>query len=380
VISVIVALAGALLEVGARTLQAQAWSCTVNTSNLNVREGPGKGYEVVTIWGQGTEVNVTHRNSAGKWLFGSGPGANGWVSAKYMACPFDVNVLPVDANMRGSHTGPAGGSTPVGLPVVQPTPPSGAAPRAPGVVVAAPTNTPIAPSALRPRLSLDWAYVPGGDFVMGSTEDEIWQAVDLCNQWQGNCQFDWFASEMPRRIVYLPDYGIHRKEVTNDQYQGCVRAGACNPSQTFAEHDGIPFDPAVFQGRYPVVGVNWYDAQSYCSWAGARLPTEEEWEKAARGADGRIYPWGWDLDLSRANLGSGSLKEVARDRSGLNPFELHDMSGNVFEWTSTSTSDGRYVLKGGSWSNFPFRGRAADRGTKLDPSFANYDIGFRCVK
>lgn len=213
---------------------------------------------------------------------------------------------------------------------------------------------------------------------MGSSEDDIWSAVAACNEWESNCQFEWFDSELPRRTVYLLQFDIMENEVTNAQYLECVAAGACKPAGRYVSDSNIVYSPAFERDAYPVVAVNWYDAQAYCSWIGGRLPSEEEWEKAARGADGRTYPWGSALDTRQGNIHGGGSAAVG-SFPGVSPYGIYDMAGNAFEWTSSSDG-GRYVLRGGSWLTYPFRARAADRGTKLPPDFANYDIGFRCAR
>jgi formylglycine-generating enzyme required for sulfatase activity len=167
--------------------------------------------------------------------------------------------------------------------------------------------------------------------------------------------------------------------VTNAQYALCVSAGVCQPAGRKITDANIAFDSDFFRDNNPVVGVSYYDTSRFCTWLGARLPTEEEWEKAARGEDGRRYPWGDPLDPSRANLNSSGPYAVGSNSSGTSPYGVYDLAGNAFEWTS-SQSNGRYIVRGGSWFSYPFRARTADRGTKLDPNFANYDIGFRCAK
>ena len=225
-----------------------------------------------------------------------------------------------------------------------------------------------------------WVSVPGGDFRMGSDEAAIWAAVDDCNATEGNCAFDWFDNELPARTVGVGAFAISKYETSNAQYEACVAAGACEPAGRAISDSNIPYDPGYFAADYPVVGVNWHDASNFCAWIGARLPTEEEWEKAARGTDGRTYPWGESFAHDRANFSFAFPSPVGSYPGGASPYGVQDMAGNAFEWTASRAADGRYRLRGGGWHSHFFRARSADRGTRLEASFANYDVGFRCAR
>ena len=131
---------------------------------------------------------------------------------------------------------------------------------------------PVGPTMISEKDGMELLPVPAGEFLMGSDP-----AVDKDAQ----------DDEKPQHTVYLDTFWIDKTEVTNAQYQTCVSAGACSQSEYADDsHFNAP--------NQPVVGVSWNDATAYCEWAGRRLPTEAEWEKAARGTDGRIYPWGND--------------------------------------------------------------------------------------
>jgi len=213
--------------------------------------------------------------------------------------------------------------------------------------------------------------VPAGEFIMGSDSGE--------------------ADEKPVHRVYLDEFFIDKYEVTNEQYNQCVSAGSCSVNK---KYDGFT-DP-----QQPVVGVDWNQADTYCKWAGKRLPTEAEWEKAARGTDRRTYPWGEMIDCSRANYGDckhGKTKPVGSYPSGASPYGAMDMAGNVWEWCAdwydenyyksspnrnpTGPGSGQYrVLRGGSWYYLPNYLRAASR-SGLDPAGrSSGHLGFRCAR
>ncbi len=244
-----------------------------------------------------------------------------------------------------------------------------------------PIGTPTPPSvAATPALA--WIAIPGGNFTMGSSDADMQKTLAECNATEGadtgqSCQAGWFKE--PQKAVNVGDFQIARDETTNAQYNACVAAGICRRAGERISDNNIAYDANFFADANPVVGVSWNDATTFCQWVGGRLPTEVEWERAARGSDGRRYPWGDTFDSSRANLGSGHPSAVGNFPAGASPYGVLDMAGNVFEWTATQEG-GNYVIRGGGWSKYYFRGRVTDRGTQLGPDFANYDIGFRCAR
>jgi formylglycine-generating enzyme required for sulfatase activity len=223
---------------------------------------------------------------------------------------------------------------------------------------------------------LSWITIPGGDFVMGSSESDIQAAIADCNKYEGDCRQDWFTSEGPQRTTSVGAFEITKYEITNAQYNLCVSNGPCSPPTRVSTDNSIPNNPSFFTDNYPIVTVTVDDAITFCRWIGGRLPSEAEWEKVARGTDRRRYPWGSNLDLSQANLYSTGPMSVGSYPTGASPYGAMDIAGNVAEFTSDN------ILRGGSWKSFPHHGRVTNRsiGPWLTRDFTNFDIGFRCVR
>jgi formylglycine-generating enzyme required for sulfatase activity len=261
-----------------------------------------------------------------------------------------------------------------------------------GVLVARPTAlpgiSPTVPSAISPTQprSIDNAgmvNVPAGEFKMGSDNS--------AKEAEGN--------EKPQHTVYLNAFSIDKFEVTNALYKRCVDAGKCTaPANTISATRSSYYGNAAFD-NYPVIYVNWNQAKTYCEWTGKRLPTEAEWEKAARGADGRIYPWGNSFDktlLNSSEDSKGDTTVVGSYPGGASPYGIMDLSGNAWEWVAdwhgenyyassprnnpTGPSFGRSrVLRGGAWNyNSPFA-RAAAR-IYAEPTYFAYNVGIRCAR
>src|SRR5574341_377459 len=166
--------------------------------------------------------------------------------------------------------------------------------------------------------------IPQGDFVMGSDQvDTAQQGVEF------GTSKPWFLDEHPQRTVSLPAYEIDVYEVTNGQYRAFVDTTRSTPPPTWPEGR---FPPE--QEPWPVTGVTWFEADRYCRWAGKRLPSEAEWEKAARGTDGREFPWGGTFDEKRGNIGGTGLTPVGTFPEGRSPYGVYDMAGNVSEWVA----------------------------------------------
>jgi len=228
----------------------------------------------------------------------------------------------------------------------------------------------IGSTQLSPKDGMVIIYVPAGEFTMGSTE--------------GN------SNEQPVHQVFLDAYWIDRTEVTNAMYKKCVEGGICTlPNST------IRYDDSMFVD-HPVTYVDWNQADAYCAWAGRGLPTEAQWEKAARGTDERNYPWGNQNPTCWAANFYGCIENtspVGYFGGGKSPYGAYDMTGNVWEWVAdwygsyaaavvtnplgSSTGENR-VLRGGSWYNNEYDIRTTYRLWN-SPSFRNSLIGFRCA-
>jgi len=255
--------------------------------------------------------------------------------------------------------------------------------------------TAVGQTRVRAADGMEMVCVPEAEFLMGSSDADPDAGDD----------------EKPQHTVYLDGYWIDRTEVTNAQYRKCVEAGACQAPTTCDW--GEPTYGDTSKANHPVVCVDWYRAQAYCAWAGGQLPTEAQWEKAARGVEGRIYPWGNAFDCARGNFddetqidsyvvpggagcdGYDGTAPVGSFPSGASPYGALDMAGNVWEWLADWYDSGYYaqspsrnpsgpasgdikVLRGGSWLYVVWYARAAARDSGAPDH--RYDVvGFRCV-
>ena len=231
--------------------------------------------------------------------------------------------------------------------------------------------------------------IPAGPFWMGSDARDGVVGVEVG------------VDELPRHRVTLPAYYLDRYEVTNAQYATLAdTVGSAYRPAPWRERDALRLEP-----NHPVSDTDYYDADIYCRWAGKRLPTEAEWEKAARGPDGPAYPWGAVFSPDRANTlesGLGWSRPVGSHPAGASVYGVEDLIGNVWEWTSswyeaypgstlTRSAFGKInrVLRGGSWG-VPVQPFARATSRHAPELFAindrdtdwhtGYDVGFRCAK
>jgi formylglycine-generating enzyme required for sulfatase activity len=218
--------------------------------------------------------------------------------------------------------------------------------------------------------------IPAGSFMMGAD--------------------DGGREDRPAHEVDLPAYEIDKFEVTNADFSAFVEATGY---QTDAEKQGKQsWRDAFKEGReaHPVVKASWNDAVAFCEWAGKRLPTEAEWEKAARGTDSLRYPWGNEWDPSKANVKETGLRSTAVVGSfgaGASPYGVEDMVGNAWEWTADwyqaypgNTAGDRYygeqcrVTRGGGWFDDEPQATTFNRNCGIPDKTLNDDLGFRCAR
>ncbi|MEC7640930.1 MAG: SUMF1/EgtB/PvdO family nonheme iron enzyme [Nitrospinota bacterium] len=272
------------------------------------------------------------------------------------------------------------------------------------------------PPALKPRVALlcclvagigcqpgieGMVKIPAGYFLMGTdAADREGNALSM------GLEKPWYSDESPQREIYQNAFYIDKYEVTNRQYYIFCQATDCKPPPGWP---GQKYPEG--QDSLPVTGVSFFDATAYAQWIGKRLPTEQEWEKSARGPEGLLYPWGDKMRFSAANISSSSkkkkgqgLKPVGSHPSGASYYEAHDMVGNVWEWVwdyyqpypdnqfrSNDYGKKFIVVRGLSHvgvGHFPagqykkivaLKARASYR-EKLHPQTRRSDVGFRCAK
>jgi formylglycine-generating enzyme required for sulfatase activity len=267
----------------------------------------------------------------------------------------------------------------------------------------------------------DMVFVPAGNLYMGASESMKKKMLSLCD----DCDPLSINDQSPQRIVYLDDFWIDKAEVTIEKFQTFIEQ---ENYVTSAERKGfsLVFDSytkkyittlgvnwkkpegnnIIYPRDFPVIHVSWDDATAYCAWAGGRLPTEAEWEKAAKGTDLRMFPWGdtvprneYGNDSLNFNLENNNPVAVMSYESGISPYGAYDMAGNVWEWVSdwysesynqSETDNPRgpssglgHVMRGGSWAS-EIQIELVNVMTTFryynKPDFTSPLVGFRCVK
>lgn len=246
-----------------------------------------------------------------------------------------------------------------------------------------------------PKDGMVLVHIPAGEFKMGSSRTADPQTLD---------------EELPQHIVFLKDYWIDKTEVSNAQYGMCVAEGACTkPANSHSATRGSYYEDSLY-ADYPVIYVSWSQAAAYCAWAGRRLPTEAEWEKAARGPDGYIYPWGNTFDGSLANYCDINCRTDWKDNrfddgyidtapvggypGGASVYDVLDIAGNVYEWVADwygpyrpgnqinpagPDSGLEKIIRGGAWGDDPVHVRASIRSHLKADNWLDF-IGFRCAR
>ncbi len=250
--------------------------------------------------------------------------------------------------------------------------------------------------------------------MMGSNYVETAYARKLCKDYFGKdalavCKAESFGNESPAHLVKLAGFWIDQTEVTNGRYQKCEQEKACTPPSDSSSYYRSDYYGNLEYFDFPVIWITRDQAEAYCTWAGARLPTEAEWEYAARGPDSWLFPWGDNFDGARLNYcdancdagrndpavddGYADTAPVGSFPSGASWVGALDMAGNVREWLAdwygpytadpqinpTGPATGTTIIPhGGSWLDLPSLIRSANRGGD-PPDYTRHNVGFRCV-
>lgn len=292
-------------------------------------------------------------------------------------------------------------ATPTPLPTPTQTPTARPSPSPTIALTRAPTLTPLPTETARPtaaaestlrvgqtlaRGGVTMVAVPAGEFLWGSSADPFAA-----------------GNEQPQRKIYLDAFWFDQYEVTNEHYARCVTVGVCRkPAQARSNTRPLYYGNAEF-AAYPVIYVAWLDAKNFCAWSGKRLPTEAEWEKAARSADGRRYPWGDEFDASRLNAaesGNNDTLPVSSYPNGASVYGAHNLAGNVWEWVADFYQADYYriaaafnptgpasgpppaaatgIMRGGAWNN---NARAVRSTYRLGyfQRHVGFEAGMRCA-
>ncbi|MCA9891681.1 MAG: SUMF1/EgtB/PvdO family nonheme iron enzyme [Anaerolineae bacterium] len=372
---------------------------TIGRNGVPVRQGPSNAYPIIESLQAGDVFEIQGVSESSDWYqIRLGDGSLGWV-ANTSSIELAGNVIAVAIAIPPTET-PSITPTPSSTATTTPTPTSTLPPTAtsgptqlptPVIATQAASGNGISPipynlvsvswsNTPSTRISSSAVPVPAGCFTMGSSEQAVDTALAQCQQESdGACTRDMFEKESPAsQICFDETFWIDRTEVTNGSYGSSGQ----------------------FSGNLtPRVDISWAEASAYCASVGGRLPTEAEWEYAARGPEDNIYPWGNTFSDNRAVYAGNSgdqPQNVGQYPLGVSWVGAYDMAGNVREWTSSIYRDGDYpynasdgrenlndtaserVVRGGSWMTIPVSLRTADRVGE-NPTLTDWNIGFRCV-
>ncbi len=283
----------------------------------------------------------------------------------------------------------------------------------PHLIFVIPISAELSPQDAKSKLDLheysDMVEISEGKFKMGFNFKEVSKVLKWCQKVDKKCVRWWFKDAFPSRLVYLDSYWIDIYEVTNEKYREFVLATGHRPALDSSCKSDKCWENNLWKGNdfhkdvrlQPVTQVSWFDADAYCKWRGKRLPTEAEWEKAARGPTGNMFPWGNDMPPGRATYrrkwrGIHTMTDVGSYPTGVSIYGVHDMAGNVWEWVADWYDHKYYqkkinknpkgpengelkVVRGGSWVNFKDSLLSAfRRWTRPEERYS--DTGFRCAK
>lgn len=338
--------------------------CTVTAGTLNLRRGPGTVYAPpIRTLAQGTQLEPLARNPEGSWIEVKVKGSadRGWVSAgsSYVNCNQDVVIAALPVGQIPPTPTPTPTPRPTPTPTAAPTPALG-----------------IGSRRVSPKDGMVMVYVPAGEFTMGASFDHP-GARD---------------SEKPEHTVYLDAYWIDQTEVTGAMYANFLAQTGYEPSSSHSWDFAVKTLPS----DHPVRSMDWFGAVAYCEWAGRRLPTEAEWEKAARGTDRRQYPWGSAWVPSYLSCCGQGTAPVGSYPQGASPYGALDLAGNVSEWVQDWIAYDYYarwspyrnprgpdtgqakIVRGGSYQSNQSPTTSFWRDD-VHPGTRGWTIGFRCA-
>ena len=262
-----------------------------------------------------------------------------------------------------------------------------------------PTATPV-PTEITDDLGVEMVLVPEGEFTMGEDVIDAWTE---CQKWRYDCSLDQFEDLGPIHQVYLDAFYMDKYEITNALYRDCVDSEVCEQPIKISSYTRSDYFENPEFDNYPVIYVTWEMANAFCEWREARLPTEAEWEKAARGVDSRTFPWGeGKVGCEYANISmpcKGDTTKVGSYPRDVSPYSVYDMAGNVTEWVADWYSENYYeispfenppgpeagkerVVRGSFWINSKITQQEGKIVYRNAPSVKPVypALGFRCAK